>query len=401
MVRCGKNITGWGSGPEQMTMRLFRPAFLNITPMPYMFGLYLAAAVAAGAAGWPLAARAQTPGNAIPVTTVAVARRDVPVILRNIGAVQAFQSVLVRARVDGTIDKVWFEEGQDVKPGDKLVQIDPRPYAATLAAQQAKKASDQAQLVNAQRDLARYTSLARSDFASHQQMDTQSAMVAQLTATIQGDDAAIATAQLNLDFTNIRSPIAGRTGLRMVDAGNLVHATDVTGLVTITQLHPIAMIFTLPQDNLPAIQAAMAKGKLPVMAYTSDDRTQLGVGELATIDNSIDQSTGTIKLKAVFQNPDSKLWPGQFVNARLQLQTLPNVQTVPSVAVQHGPNGLYSFVVKPDSTVAMAPIEVSQDDGQYAVVNKGLEDGAQVVIAGQSRLQAGTKVAATPAKPTT
>jgi membrane fusion protein, multidrug efflux system len=384
-----------------MTMRSFRPAFLNVTPTHYVLGLCLAAAVAACVAGCPQTASAQTPANAVPVTTVVVARRDVPVILRNIGAVQAFQSVLVRARVDGTIDRVLFEEGQDVKPGDKLVQIDPRPYAATLAAAQAKKASDQAQLVNAQRDLGRYTSLARSDFASHQQMDTQSAMVAQLTATIQGDDAAIATAQLNLDFTNITSPISGRTGLRMVDAGNLVHANDVTGLVTITQLHPIAVVFTLPQDNLPAIQAAMAKGKLPVMAYTSDDHTQLSVGELATIDNSIDQATGTIKLKAVFQNPDSKLWPGQFINARLQLKTLPNVQTVPSAAVQHGPNGLYSFVVKPDSTVALAPIEVSQDDGQYAVVDKGLEDGAQVVIAGQSRLQAGTKVAVTPAKPTT
>jgi multidrug efflux system membrane fusion protein len=355
--------------------------------------------LAAGFAGVSMPAMAQT--EAIPVTTASVTRHDVPVLLRNIGSVQAFQSVLVRPRVDGTIDKVLFTEGQDVKPGDKLVQIDPRPYAATLAAAQAKKASDQANLLNAQRDLARYTSLAKSDFASRQQMDTQAAMVAQGVATVQGDDAAIATAQLNLDFTDITSPIEGRTGLRMVDAGNLVHATDVTGLVMITQIRPISVIFTLPQDNLPEIQAAMAKGTLPVTAYTSDDHTLLATGQLATIDNTIDASTGTIKLKAVFQNPDSKLWPGQFVNARLQLRVLPNAQTIPSPGVQHGPNGLYAYVVKPDSTVAVTPIQVTQDDGQVAVVEKGLDDGAQIVIAGQSRLQAGTKVAATPAKPTT
>jgi multidrug efflux system membrane fusion protein len=355
--------------------------------------------LAAGFAGVSLPAMAQA--EAIPVTTSSVTRQDVPVLLRNIGSVQAFQSVLVRPRVDGTIDKVLFTEGQDVKPGDKLVQIDPRPYAATLAAAQAKKASDQANLLNAQRDLARYTSLAKSDFASRQQMDTQAAMVAQGVATVQGDDAAIATAQLNLDFTNITSPIEGRTGLRLVDAGNLVHATDVTGLVMITQIRPISVIFTLPQDDLPEIQAAMATGTLTVTAYTSDDRTLLATGQLATIDNTIDPSTGTIKLKAVFQNPDSKLWPGQFVNARLQLKVLPNVQTVPSAGVQHGPNGLYAYVVTPDSTVAVAPIQVTQDDGQVAVVEKGLDDGARIVVAGQSRLQAGTKVVATPAKPTT
>jgi multidrug efflux system membrane fusion protein len=367
----------------------------------FLARLSLIGLFAAGFAGVSVPAMAQNEAGAIPVTTAAVTRRDIPVLLRNIGAVQAFQSVLIRPRVDGTIDKVLFTEGQDVKPGDKLVQIDPRPYAATLAAAQAKKASDQANLMNAQRDLVRYTSLAKSDFASKQQMDTQAAMVAQLVATIQGDDAAVSTAQLNLDFTNITSPIEGRTGLRLVDAGNLVHATDVTGLVMITQIRPIAVIFTLPQDNLPEIQSAMAKGTLPVTAYTSDDHTLLATGQLATIDNTIDASTGTIKLKAVFENPESKLWPGQFVNARLQLRVLPNVETVPSAAVQHGPNGLYAYLVKPDSTVAVTPIQVTQDDGQYAVVKTGLDDGAQIVIAGQSRLQAGTKVAATPAKPTT
>ena len=205
----------------------------------------------------------------IPVTTAAAERRDVPVILRNIGVVQAFQSVLVRARVDGTLDKVLFEEGQDVQPGDKLAQIDPRPYQAVLDQAQAKKAQDQVNLMNAQRDLARYQSLMQKDFASRQQVDTQVAMVGQLQATIRGDDASIAAAQLNLDFTNITAPLSGRVGLRMVDPGNLIHATDATGLVNITQIHPIAVLFTLPQDNLPAIQASMAKGKLAVYAYAS------------------------------------------------------------------------------------------------------------------------------------
>ncbi len=358
-----------------------------------LFTLTLAAAPLVAPGAW-----AQQAGTGVPVTTAVAGRRDVPVMLRNLGTVQAFNSVLVRARVDGTIDKVMFTEGQDVKPGDPLMEIDPRPYAATLAAAQAKKASDTAQLQNAQRDLARYSNLAKSDFASRQQLDTQQALVAQYQATIQGDDASIATAQLNLDFCKITSPISGRTGLRLVDVGNLVHATDSTGLVTITQIHPIAVIFTLPQDSLPAIQAAMVSSKLPVTAYTSDDQTMLSAGVLATTDNAIDQTTGTIKLKAVFDNPDSKLWPGQFVNARLQIGTLKNVVTAPSTAVQHGPTGLFVYVVKPDSTVAVTPVKVTQDDGQYAVIASGLDEGAQVVVAGQSRLQAGTKVAGTPAK---
>src|ERR1019366_2035796 len=240
-----------------------------------------------------------------------------------------------------------------VKRGDKLAQIDPRPYAAALLQAQAKKSTDIAQLENAKRDLGRYTNLARNDFASKQQLDTQSAMVAQFAATVQGDDANVQTAQLNLDFTTIMSPIDGRIGLRQVDAGNLIHANDIAGLITITQLHPIAVIFTLPQDNLPTIQAAMAKQALPAMAYTSNDRTLLSQGKLATTDNAIDQTTGTIKLKAVFDNPDNRLWPGQFVNVRLQVGVRSHALTVPSIAVQHGPDGLFVYVFKPDSTAAM------------------------------------------------
>ncbi len=322
-----------------------------------------------------------------------------PILLRNIGVVQAFQSVLVRARVDGTLTKIVFTEGQDVKPGDQLAEIDPRPYAATLAQVQAKKAADEAQLANAQRDQARYTSLASSNFASRQQLDTQTAMVAQYQANIKGDEATVASARLNLDFTNITSPIDGRTGLRLVDPGNLIHANDQQGIVTITQIHPISMLFTLPQDHLPGIHAAMAKGRLTVQARTPDDKTDLSQGELLTTDNTIDTTTGTIRLKAVFPNTDDKLWPGQFVNARLQLGTLANVLTVPSVAIQRGVNGLFVYVVKPDNTAALQPVEVRQDDGTYAVISKGLDDGVQVVTNGQSRLQAGTRVAATPAKP--
>ena len=324
-----------------------------------------------------------------------VKRQDEPVTLRNIGQVQAFQAVLIRARVDGTLDKVLFKEGQDVKIGQVIAQIDPRPYAAALAQAAAKKAADEANLANAQRDLARYSSLASSSFASRQQVDTQLALVAQTQANIKGDDASIDSARLNLEFTSITSPIDGRTGLRLVDAGNLIHATDTTGIVTITQIKPISVTFTLPQDSLPSIQTAMAQGKLPVLAYTADDKQLLATGELLTTDNAIDPSTGTIKLKAVFANPDNRLWPGQFINVRLTLGTLKNVVTIPSVAVQRGPAGLYVYLVKPDGTASVQPIDVQQDDGIVAVISKGLDDGVQVVTSGQSRLQNGTRIAAT------
>jgi multidrug efflux system membrane fusion protein len=350
----------------------------------------------------PLAQNTASPPPAppaVPVTTVSVTRQDVPVLLRNIGSVQAFQSVLVRARVDGTLDKIFFQEGQDAKPGDKLAEIDPRPYAAALAQAQAKKAADHADLANAQADLARYSTLVQKDYASRQQLDTQRSMVNRLQASLAADDAAIATAALNLNFCSITAPIEGRVGIRMVDVGNLIHANDASGIVTITQIRPISVLFTLPQDDLPQIHAAMAHGTLPVLAYTADDKTELSRGELLTTDNAIDQTTGTIRLKAVFANADNRLWPGQFINARLQVGMIQQALTVPSRVVQRGPSGLYAYVVKPDSTVAMQPIETGQDDGELAVVSKGLDDNAQVVVRGQARLQNGTRVAATPAKP--
>ncbi len=339
-----------------------------------------------------LPAAAQAPSG-VPVEATAAKRQDVPVVLSNIGAVQAYYSVLVRARVDGTLDRVFFTEGQEVKSGDPIAEIDPRPYAAALAAAQAKKAADQALLANARADLVRYSNLARTDFASRQQVDTQTALVAQYQATISGDDAAIETARLNLEFCHITSPIDGRTGLRLVDPGNLIHATDAQGIVIITQLHPIAVVFTLPQDDLPQVQAAIRRGAAPVIASSPDDRTELGRGRLMTIDNQIDQGTGTIKLKAEFANPDDRLWPGQFVNAHIQVDTLRDAVTVPSTALQRGPAGLYVYVVKPDSTVAMVSVEVRQDDGHLAVIAKGVDAGAEVVVNGQLRLQDGSRVA--------
>lgn len=365
-------------------MRHSRP---RLRVCAFWLGLsFLAAAVHSSWAG-------AAPAGAVPVQVAKAARQDVPVMLHNIGTVQAYDSVLVRARVDGTIDKLFFTDGQDVKAGQPLAQIDPRPYAAAYAQALAKKATDEAALANAQRDLARYSSLAKSDFASRQQVDTQHALVAGLQATLQGDAAQIAAAQLNLDYAHVTSPITGRTGIRMVDPGNLVQASQATGIVTVTQIHPIFVIFTLPQDDLAQIQAGMAGGKLPVTAFASDNRTVLDQGTLLTIDNQIDQSTGTIKLKAVFPNPVDKLWPGQFVNVRVQTGTLHQVLVIPSAAVQNGPDGQFVYLVKADSTVAQQPVQIEMDTGTVAVVDKGLTDGATVVTHGQERLQAGTRIA--------
>ena len=323
-------------------------------------------AVAALLAGVAHPALAQLPPAAgagearIPVTAAAVIRQDVPILLRNIGAVQAFQAVVVRSRVDGTLEQVFFTEGQEVKRGDRLALIDPRPYAAALAQAKAKKTYDIVLLENAKRDLARTQSLVRNDFASHQQLDTQTAAVGEGAATLVADDAAIAAAQLNLDFCTITAPLDGRVGLRLVDAGNFIRASDATapGIVTIAQIHPIAVVHTLPQDALPRIHEAMARSRLTVFAYTPDDGTLLGTGALLTTDNAIDPMTGTIRLKAVFPNQDDRLWPGQFVNVRLQLGVHRNALTVPSVAVQRSQSNLYVFVVKPDSTVAVQPVEI-------------------------------------------
>jgi multidrug efflux system membrane fusion protein len=381
---------------------LGRPASVNadqpVDPIMHISAsALLAVAIAVGPAVLAGSAAAQQVAPAVPVQAEAAKRQDVPVTLRNIGNVQSYYSVLVRARVDGTLDKFFAAEGQDVKAGDKLAQIDPRPYAAALAQAQAKKAADEAMLANARLDLTRYSNLARSDFASRQQVDTQNAAVAQDLANIAGDEAAIASARLNLEFCTITAPFDGRVGLRVVDPGNLVHAADSTGIVTVNQIHPIAVTFTLPQDVLPQVQAAMARGAVSVQAFAGDDSTLLGDGRLLTFDNAIDATTGTIKLKAEFANQTDRLWPGQFVNVHVRVGTLRDAVTVPSVAVQRGPNGLFVYVVKPDATVAIQPVELRQDDGQIAAIGKGVDAGATIVTNGMSRLQQGSHVTITAA----
>jgi multidrug efflux system membrane fusion protein len=329
---------------------------------------------------------------AVPVTLAPVARQDVPVFAEGIGTVQAFQSVLIQARVTGWLDRIAFTEGQNVKPGDLLAEIDPRPYAAALAQAQAKSASDQATLGNDEVNMKRDATLAQRSFQTQQQVDNDAAAVRVMQAAIQGDAATVETAALNLSFCRITSPIEGVVGLRLVDVGNLIQAGAGQGIVTITQIQPISVVFTLPQDDLPRVQAAQAAGKALVVAYAQDDRTQLGDGALVAANNSISTGTGTISLKATFPNAQRRLWPGQFVNAHLQLDVAHNAVTVPVAAVQHGPDGLYVFVVGADSTVATRPISIGYQDRALAVVTKGLDGGEQVVVAGQSRLQDGTKV---------
>lgn len=343
---------------------------------------------------------AQSAGE-VPVTTAVVTRQDVPIMLRALGTVQPFQSVTVKARVDGTLDKVFFNEGQTVKPGELLAQLDPRPYQAILDQALAKKAADEANLASVRADLARYAELASAQVASKQKLEQTRAAMGQGEATVRGDDAAIAAARLNLDFTRITSPIEGRVGLRLLDAGNFIRVADnnAIGIVTITQIRPIALTFTLPQDLLGRVQASMRTGALPVAAFSADDKAKLSDGELMTTESMIDQSTGTIKLKAVFTNADESLWPGQFVNVRLQIGLRRNVPTVPSPVVQRGPDGLYIYVVKPDQTVERRTVTVAQDDGDTAVIASGLNGGETVVVGGQSRLTNGSRVIADTSKP--
>jgi membrane fusion protein, multidrug efflux system len=334
----------------------------------------------------------------VPATVGTVQRKDVPVYLNGLGTVQAYNTVTVNTRVDGQLEKVDFKQGQDVNAGDVLARIDPRPFQAALDLAKATKAKDQAQFENAKLDLQRYQKggpLANTQ----QQIDTQAALVQQFEATVQADQANIEAAQVQLDYTTVRAPLSGRTGIRLVDQGNIVHATSTTGLVVITQLQPIYVQFTLPQDQLQEVMQQMRASKAPlqVVAQGRDDQRQLATGTLAFVDNQIDQSTGSVRLRATFPNESYALWPGQYINVRLLLKTLPQVVTVPSTAVQRGPNGMYVYVVKPDSTVAMQPVSVEQMSGGTSVVEKGLAPGTQIVIAGQYRLQPGTRIQDVPA----
>jgi multidrug efflux system membrane fusion protein len=343
-------------------------------------------------------ATAQVPAPAVPVTAGTVMAQDVPVYLQGIGTVQAYNMVSVKTRVDGQIVKIDFKEGQEVKQGDPLIQIDPRPYQAALEQAQAAKQKDEAQLVGAKLDLERYSKLLGTGYQTRQSYDNQTALVAQLQAALKGDQATIDNAELNLGYADIRSPIDGRLGARLVDKGNLVHANDNTALVTITELKPIFVSFTLPQDTLDQIRQEQQKGPLAVRAYSSDGSTLLSVGKLTLIDNSIDQSTGTIHLKARFDNLDERLWPGEFVSLRVILKTRPKVATVPAQTVQEGPDGNFAYIIKPDNTVERRIVDVAAIQDGIAVVTKGLSPGERVVVEGQYRLTQGARVRILPAR---
>jgi membrane fusion protein, multidrug efflux system len=332
----------------------------------------------------------------VPVTAGTVTAADVPIFLQAIGTVQAFNLVTIKSRVDGQLVRVDFTEGQEVKAGDRLVQIDPRPYQAALELAQAAKAKDEAQLAGVQLDLARSTQLLKSNFETRQLFDQQTAQVAQLQAAIKGDIAQIDAAQLNLTYCDIRSPIDGRLSARLVDIGNMVHAADATGLVTVAQLKPIFVSFTVAQENAHKIRERQAEAPLDAVAYGDDGTTVLAKGKLTLIDNTIDQATGTIHMKASFANDEERLWPGEFVNVRLILSTRQGAPTVPAQTVQNGATGQYVYIIKPDNTVERRDVEVAAVQDGIAVVAKGLEPGERVVVDGQYRLTNGARVKVEP-----
>jgi multidrug efflux system membrane fusion protein len=322
-----------------------------------------------------------------------VTRADVPVYLDAVGTIKALNTVTVRPQVDGKLLSVNFKEGDDIKKGDVLAKIDPVTYQAQLDQAVAKKAQDEAQLANAKIDLDRYEKLAATAAINKQQADTQRALVAQNNALVQADQAAIDNARAMLSYTTITAPLDGRTGIRMVDEGNFVRAADTnSAIVVITQLRPISVLFNLPQQDLPQLNSAFAKGPLNVEAQRSDSDAVIDRGVLRVVDNQVDQTTGTVKLKAEFPNADLQLWPGQFVNIRLLIDTLKQVTVLPTGAVQRGPNGTFVFVVRDDSTVAMRPIVVEKQDETQTVVKTGVEANERVVTTGFVRLTDGSKI---------
>jgi multidrug efflux system membrane fusion protein len=359
-----------------------------------MLAVCLAAAALSGcsAGSKPGTARAATQ-TVVPVGVATAQRRDVPVYLKGLGNVTASNTVSVKSRVDGQLSQVNFKEGQNVNKGDLLAVIDPRPFQVALDQAQANLYRDQAQLKDARLNYERFKSLLDDSGAmSRQQVDTQKASADQLEGAVRADEAQIDNAKLNLVYSHITSPINGRVGLRLVDIGNMVHAADTNPLLVITQLQPIAVIFTLPEENLPTVAMHLHQGPLAVEAYNSDDQTKLATGTLLTIDNQIDQTTGTGRLKAMFNNQDNVLWPNQFVNVRLLLEIHKDTTVVPSVTIQNGPQGSYVFVVKPDKTVEVRPVTVSFTQNNVASIASGLNPGDIVVMDGQDKLQSGSKV---------
>ncbi|HTS59485.1 MAG TPA: efflux RND transporter periplasmic adaptor subunit [Terriglobales bacterium] len=337
----------------------------------------------------------------MPVSVATAERRDMPYYLTGLGSVSAFYTDSVKTRVDGELVEVNFKEGQYVNKGDLLVVIDPRPYQVALEQAQATLFKDQASLRDAKLNYERYKGLLENSGAmSQQQVDTQKATVDQLEGTVRTDQAAVDNAKLNLVYCHITSPISGRVGLRLVDPGNIVHATDTNSLLVITQLQPIAVLFTLPEDQLPPVAQHMAKGTLQVVAYSRDEQTKLATGKLLTIDNQIDQSTGTGRLKAVFDNKDNLLWPNQFVNIRLLLEVRKNSTVIPAAAIQRGPQGTYVFVAKPDHTVEIRPVTIAFTQDNLSTIASGLTPDEVVVTDGQDKLQQGSQIEVrTPAAP--
>jgi membrane fusion protein, multidrug efflux system len=335
------------------------------------------------------AGRVQTGPSRVPVHTALVERKAFPVVLNGLGTVQPLNIVSVRSRVDGQIQKITFEEGQMVREGDPLVQIDPAPFEAALNQAIAKEAQDQASLRNAQQDLERTTVLAKQGNATQQLLDQRTAQVAQLIAQLQADKAAIESARVQLNYTTINSPLTGRVGFRLIDRGNIVHANDQNAMLTVTQLQPIAVIFTAPEDQLPAIAGALKARPLKVTALSSDGRKSLGEGTLFLIDNQVDSASGTIRLKASFDNTNNALWPGLSIATRLLLDTIPDAIVVPDRAVQRGPNGLFAYVVAADGTAQMRKLKVGLIEDGDAMIEEGLAVGEQIVVSGQYRVQPG------------
>jgi len=358
----------------------------------------IAAIAGAGYYGWgryqarqEAAANAQkVVRNAVQVNTAQVEKSDFPVYLTGLGTVQGFNTVLVRSRVDGQIDKIAFKEGQVVNQGDLLVEIDPRPYQATLDQAKAKKSQDEANLANVNLDLQRFIKL--GEFATKQQLDTQHSSVLQLTAQIEADTAAIANAQTQLDYTAIQSPIPGVVGLRQVDIGNIVNASTQTGIVSVAQVEPIAVIFTAPEEQLPYINEAQAVAPLKVIAITTDGKKPLAEGKLSVVNNQVDTTSGTIRLKAVFDNKDHALWPGQSVSTRLLVNTLKGATVVPDGAIQHSTSGLYAYTVDENNKAVLNKVKVSQSIDGRSVVDEGLSPGQRVITTGQYKVSPGTLV---------
>jgi membrane fusion protein, multidrug efflux system len=363
---------------------------------------FCAAIAASGSIYWywtqgPETSRAAkgAPRPAVPVSVATAARQDVPIYLTGLGTVQASFTVAIHAQVDGKLQEVFFQEGQRVKKGDVLAKIDPRLYQAALDQAKAKKAQDEAALIAALKDLERFKAMLIKHFETEQNVDQQQAKVDQTKAGLDADAAAIESAQTNLDYTDIKAPNDGRMGVRMVDPGNIVHANDQASIAILTQTQPSFVLFTLPSQTLGGVRESIAGGPVQVAAYDRDNAKLLSTGTLSMIDNQIDPATSTYRLKAIFNNEDEKLWPGQFVNARLLLETRKDVVVIPRFAVQRGPRGLFTWVVKQDNTVEARPIQTGTTTGNDTIVTSGVSDGERVVTDGQYKLQINAPVTIT------